>query len=211
MKNRNLRTLTVVAALSMVVGVSLSAFPLGGDIAIGSQIPIVGTQNYHNITINITKEKTCYKASTFVWSSENVSNSYPYFNLTGTLRIHVNFDQTYQTWFPNILKLTNTSNLSGFFNVTIDQYAKIGPNFMNSTYSSIVTVYISDSIQSIGNMGTKLTNNTTSSPFNLSQNPGGTYYIGVHYTSPSALPSYIRSDLNSLGEYIYFNFQFKLD
>lgn len=209
MKKQNLRTLTAIVALAMIIGLSISAFPLGGDIAIGGSVPIVGTQNNHTITINIT-QKSCYKATTFVWSQQNVSLEYPYYNFSGTLRVHVNFDQTDRTCFPNVLQIVNNGNISGKFNLTIVKYAKIGSYVLNSTYTSTISIFIKHNLQYPAYMGTELKNNTPAGPFNLYNYPEVSYYIGLNYTEPTGLPSSVQSNLNSLGEYIYFSFDFQL-
>ena len=55
------------------------------------------------------------------------------------------------------------------------------------------------------NMGTELFNNETEGPFPLYPSNEVSYYFGVLYTAPPALPSHVQQNLNALGEYITFH------
>lgn len=141
-----------------------------------------------------------YHASTFEWNYTMVNNT-----LTGTLRIHVNFNQTTNTEFWNILEMLNPGNITGNFTVTIKQYAKMGSTtYINDTYTQNVSVYMSHTWQSTANPGIRLYNNTSSGPYQLYPSDEVSYYIGVIYTVPTYPPH--TSNYNSFGEYIDFYF-----
>ncbi len=214
MTTQKSRAILAGTSLALIAMLAIAAFPLGGDIAIIGGIPIIGTQNTTNQTPNITTEKICcgcQKATTFVWTPYNGTYAYPYYNYTGTLRVHVNFDQAITVYFPNVLAVINGGNLSGAFNLTIIQTAKIGSTYLSAYYTQFITVYINHDWQNSSNMGTLLTNNTAAGPFQLYNYPPASYYIGVVYTIPSGLPPYVQSNLNALGQYITFNFAVQLN
>lgn len=142
-----------------------------------------------------------YHASTFEWNYTMVNNT-----MTGTLRVHVNFNQTTNSEFWNVLEMVNPGNITGNFTVRIVQYAKMGSNYyLNDTYTQNVSVYISHTWQTNSSPGTRLYNNTSEGPFQLYPSNEVSYYIGIIYTVPTYPPE--TSNYNSFGEYVDFYFQ----
>lgn len=213
MTRQKSRAIVAGTSLALITMLAIAAFPLGGDIAIIGSIPIIGTENtQHNITIDLTTQKVCgcHKATTFEWTVYDANYSYPYYNFTGTLRVHVNFAQASTSYFPNILEVINSNNLTGTFNLSIVKTAKIGSDVLSSYYTQFISVYIKHHWQTSSSMGTLLTNNTSTGPYDLYNYPPVSYYIGVKYTIPGGLPPYVQSNLNALGQYIDFNFDVRL-
>ena len=64
--------------------------------------------------------------------------------------------------------------------------------------------------QTTSSRGVELLNSTLEGPFALYPSNHVSYYIGVIYTEPQNLPSYVQQDLNALGEYITFSFYITL-
>lgn len=145
-----------------------------------------------------------YKSSTFQWNYTIVNNT-----LNGTLRVHVNFNESTTTDFWNIMEMINPGNLTGSFNVTVVQWAQMGSQvLLNATYTQNVSVYMSHTWQNNNSPGSRLYNNTEAGPFVLYPSNEVSYYIGVIYTQPTYPPS--PSNSNSFGEYLNFHFTLHL-
>lgn len=186
--------LSIVVAAPLVYGdVMVSGTLYGKTIEVK---PVIDLKNVTNVS---------YKGATFQWTPGNSTFIYPYLNFTGTLRVHVNFCVANTVDFWNILELNNSDNLSGSFKVNITQTARIGNYVLNKTYTSTISTWMSHSWQTDTNKGTELFNNETEGPFQLYPSNEVSYYFGVIYTEPPALPSYVQQNLNALGEYITFH------
>ena len=203
-KSKNLRSRHLILAFTVLVSIIVAAPIIYGDVMISGTIygktfevqPIIELNNVTNVS---------YKGATFQWVPGNSTFNYPYLNFTGTLRVHVNFCVATTVDFWNILELNNTDNLSGSFKVNITQSARIGNYTLNQTYTSTISTWMSHSWQTDTNKGTELFNNETEGPFQLYPSNEVSYYFGVIYIEPPALPSNVQQNLNALGEYITFH------
>ena len=202
--SKNLRSRHLILAFTVLVSILVAAPIIYGDVMISGTIygktfevqPIIELNNVTNVS---------YKGATFQWVPGNSTFNYPYLNFTGTLRVHVNFCVATTVDFWNILELNNTDNLSGSFKVNITQSARIGNYTLNQTYTSTISTWMSHSWQTGTNKGTELFNNETEGPFPLYPSNEVSYYFGVIYIEPPALPSNVQQNLNALGEYITFH------
>lgn len=162
------------------------------------------SQSVTSPPVVVTPPGVCYKGATFAWNYSMVNDT-----MSGTLRIHVNFNVTSNTEFWNVLELLNPGNMTGNFTMKIIQYAKMGSDYyLNDTYTDSVSVYINHYWQSSGNPGVRLYNNTVAGPFDLYPSSMTSYYFGIIYTAPEYPPH--TSDYNSFGEYVDFFIQFTL-
>ncbi|MHB1709129.1 MAG: hypothetical protein ACYCT2_06625 [Thermoplasmataceae archaeon] len=198
---RNFIILPVVAFLV----IAMSLVPVYSEVGTGAYVNGHGVPLSPPITVVLTPNVT-YKATTFVWSPGNSTVGLSYDNLSGSLRVHVNFDQANTTNFLNILQIINSGNLSGNMSVIIDKTARIGNYTLNSSYTSTLAVYISHTWQTENDVCIILQNNTQQGPFPLYKLPQVSYYIGLNYTQPQSLPSNVSSNFNALGQYISFVF-----
>ena len=195
----------VVVCLSILIVAPL----IYGDVMISGSVQVVAVQKVPVIEINNTTNVS-YKGGTFQWMPGNSTYTINNYTLNGTLRVHVNFAVSNTIYFWNILELNNTGNISGSFNVSISQVARIGPYTLNSSYTKTISVWMDHNWQTTSNPGVQLLNNTIEGPFALYPSNQVSYYIGVIYTEPQNLPSYVQQDLNALGEYITFSFYITL-
>ena len=195
----------VVVCLSILIVAPL----IYGDVMISGSVQVVAVQKVPVIEINNTTNVS-YKGGTFQWMPGNSTYTINNYTLNGTLRVHVNFAVSNTIYFWNILELNNTGNISGSFNVSISQVARIGHYTLNSSYTKTISVWMDHNWQTTSNPGVQLLNNTIEGPFALYPSNQVSYYIGVIYTEPQNLPSYVQQDLNALGEYITFSFYITL-
>ena len=210
LKNKNASTkkifkIGIVIVLSLLVVAPL----IYGDVMISGNIQVVAVQKVPVIEINNTTNVS-YKGGTFQWMPGNSTYSINNYTLNGTLRVHVNFAVSNTIYFWNILELNNTGNISGSFNVSISKVARIGPYTLNSSYTKTISVWMDHNWQTTSSPGVELLNSTLEGPFALYPSNHVSYYIGVIYTEPQNLPSYVQHDLNALGEYITFSFYITL-
>lgn len=220
--------ITLATAVFFVISPSIST----ADVAVTGTVMVQGHLLTPPITVIPTPNVT-YKATTFniTWNVENGTITNNYYNFTGVLRVHVNWNETTTGYFWNILELINNANYNGNFTVEIFQYAKMGPSYVNNTTSDLV-VYIDHNWQTTSNPGMLLKDNVSNGPLPLYPSSQVSYYLGVNYTDPFAdtaslpsppplppppMPAKAASPLplsktpndNSLGEYVYFNFVVK--
>ncbi len=214
--------ITLATAVFFVISPSIST----ADVAVTGTVMVQGHLLTPPITV-ITTPNVTYKATTFEWSVENGTITNNYYNFTGLLRVHVNWNESTTHYFWNILELVNNANYTGNLTVEIFQYAKMGSSYVNNTTSDLV-VYIDHNWQTTNNPGTLLRDNVSTGPLKLYPSNEVSYYLGVNYTDPftvsttllppppplqskSASPHNLlgTSDDNSLGEYVYFNFVVK--
>lgn len=189
-----------VLVTAVVISIVLATPQVSGDI-LGQGI-IKMEQTVVPPPVIVPPSNVSYQASTFVWNYTMVNNT-----MSGTLRVHVNFNVTTNTEFWNILQMINPGNVTGNFTVKIVQYAKMGSTtLLNDTYTQNVSVYISHTWQTTSNPGVRLYNNTSEGPFSLYPSNEVSYYIGIIYTVPTYPPG--NSNYNSFGEYVNFYFQF---
>ncbi len=200
---------TLKVAIIVVLSVLIVAPLIYGDVMISGNIQVVAVQKVPVIEINNTTNVS-YKGGTFQWMPGNSTYSINNYTLNGTLRVHVNFNVSNTIYFWNILELNNTGNLSGHFNVSISKVARIGNYTLNSSYTDTISVWMDHNWQTTSNPGVQLLNNTIEGPFALYPSNQVSYYIGVIYTEPQNLPSYVQQNLNALGEYITFSFYITL-
>lgn len=195
----------VVVALSFIVICPL----IYADVMVSGNIQVVAIQKVPVIEINNTTNVS-YKGGTFEWIPGNSTYTITNYTLNGTLRVHVNFNVSNTIYFWNILELNNTGNLTGNFNVSISKVARIGNYVLNSSYTDTISVWMDHDWQTKASHGVQLLNNTMGGPFALYPAGQISYYIGVIYSQPQGLPSYVQQNLNALGEYITFNFYITL-
>lgn len=187
-----------IIGLAVVFSAMVIMPQASGDIL--GQGVIKMTQTVTSPPIIVPPCNVTYKGSTFEWNYTIVNNT-----MSGTLRVHVNFNVTKNTEFWNILEMLNPGNVNGNFTVKIVQWAKMGSLvLLNDTYTQNVSVFISHTWQTSSNPGTRLYNNTQAGPFMLYPSSQVSYYIGIIYTVPMYPPS--NSDYNSFGEYVDFYF-----
>lgn len=190
-----------IASVVVVFALLISLSAATGDIIVAGNFTF--GLHYEPPSIEINKTNKCYKGTTFEWNTSVVNNS-----TVGVLRVHVNFNTTNTHEYWNVLSIWNTGNTTGNITALITKTAKIGSYVLNETYTSTISVYINHEWQSQYNPGIELMNNTTSTPLPLYPAGQVSYYIGIVYTIPPDLPSWVNSNLNSLGEYITFTFTF---
>lgn len=201
-KERSILKSLAIIALSVIFSAMVVMPQASGDIL--GQGVIKMTQTVTPPPIIEHPSNVTYQGSTFVWNYTVVNNT-----LTGTLRVHVNFNVTNNSEFWNILQMINPGNLSGNFTVKIVQWAKMGSQILlNETYTQNVSVYMSHTWQTNSSPGTRLYNNTQAGPFQLYPSNQVSYYIGIIYTVPTYPPG--NSNYNSFGEYVDFYFQLSL-
>ena len=210
MKNKNanrgkILKVAIVVCLSILIVAPL----IYGDVMISGSVQVVAVQKVPVIEINNTTNVS-YKGGTFQWMPGNSTYTINNYTLNGTLRVHVNFAVSNTIYFWNILELNNTGNIRGSFNVSISQVARIGPYTLNSSYTKTISVWMDHNWQTTSSPGVELLNSTLEGPFVLYPSNHVSYYIGVIYTEPQKLPSYVQQDLNALGEYITFSFYITL-
>ena len=200
---------TLKVAIIVILSILIVAPLIYGDVMISGNIQVVAVQKVPVIEINNTTNVS-YKGGTFQWIPGNSTYSINNYTLNGTLRVHVNFNVSNTIYFWNILELNNTGNLSGSFNVSISKVARIGNYTLNSSYTKTISVWMDHNWQTTASPGVELMNNTVQGPFVLYPSGQVSYYIGVIYTEPQNLPSYVQQDLNALAEYITFSFYITL-
>lgn len=192
----------LIVGLAVIFSIMVVTPQASGDIL--GQGVIKMTQTVTSPPIIVPPCNVTYKGATFEWNYTMVNDT-----MTGTLRVHVNFNVTSNTEFWNVLELLNPGNISGNFTVKITQWAKMGSQVLfNDTYTQNLSVYISHTWQTSSNPGTRLYNNTEAGPFMLYPSNQVSYYIGVIYTVPTYPPG--TSDYNSFGEYVDFYFNFTM-
>lgn len=223
MKKGGVRWFSILIALAIALFFVISPSLSTADVAVTGSITVVG----HLITppVKVIRTNFTYKATTFNWTLENGTLTDQYYNFTGLLRVHVNWNETSMTNFWNILELVNTANFHGNMTVEISQYAKMGDSYVNS-YTSYLVVYIDHNLQTDANHGTILKDNSTTSPLPLYPSNEVSYYFGVVYNDPfvdpslplppppGPLPQTPHSETtnnNALGEYVVFNFHIKFN
>ena len=217
--------MTLATAVFFVISPSIST----ADVAVTGKVMAQGHLLTPPITVT-TNPNAIYKATTFVWSEENGNITNNYYNFTGLLRVHVNWNESTTHYFWNILELVNNANYTGNLTVEIFQYAKMGSSYVNSTTSDLV-VYIDHDLQTTNSPGILLRDNVSTGPLKLYPSNEVSYYLGVNYTDPFLDPAVLpppplppppmsgsltsphnllgTSNDNSLGEYVYFNFVVK--
>ena len=217
--------ITLATAVFFVISPSISI----ADVAVTGTVMAQGHLIGPPITV-ISNPNATYKATTFVWSEENGNITNNYYNFTGLLRVHVNWNESTTHYFWNILELVNNANYTGNLTVEIFQYAKMGSSYVNSTTSDLV-VYIDHDLQTTNSPGILLRDNVSTGPLKLYPSNEVSYYLGVNYTDPFLDPAVLpppplppppmsgsltsphnllgTSNDNSLGEYVYFNFVVK--
>lgn len=187
-----------VALLAVTLSIVVASPQASGDIL--GQGMFKMTQTVVPPPVVIPPCNVSYCGATFAWNYTMVNNT-----MTGTLRVHVNFNVTQNTEFWNVLEMLNPGNITGNFTVKIVQYAKMGSTtYLNDTYTQNVSVYMSHTWQTTTNPGTRLYNNTAAGPFILYPSNQVSYYIGIIYTVPTYPPH--TSNYNSFGEYVDFYF-----
>ncbi|CAC11527.1 hypothetical protein [Thermoplasma acidophilum] len=183
------------------MSIALISIPADGEVMVVSHANGTGVQIQRPITINITSNATKYKGATFVWDIQNGTVSGNYVNITGLLRIHVNWDVSDTNYFVNILSINSGTLKNASFNVSLDQIAKQANKVLNNSETSTLTVYIKQGLQSSSSMGTVLNNQTIEGPFNITYPTFTPYYIGFYYAQPP-------DTNNSVGQYLNFTFDF---
>ena len=151
------------------------------------------------LTVNLTPNATEYKGATFAWYPGNGTLEGNTYNFSGLLRIHVNWDVANTNYFLNILRIYDTGNLTGSFNLTLIHTAKQANQELGSQETSALSVYMKHGYQSESNLGTLIENNTLTGPFPLYPLPEVSYYIGFYYIQPP-------DTNNSVGQYLNFTF-----
>ena len=225
MKKSGLRWLSILIALAIALFFVISPSLSTADVAVTGSIMVVGHLLGPPVQVIRTPNVT-YKATTFDWTVENGTLTDQYYNFTGLLRVHVNWNETSMTDFWNILELVNAANFHGNLTVEISQYAKIGSSY-NDSYTSYLVVYMDHSWQTNASHGTLLKDNVSTAPMLLYPPNQVSYYFGVVYNDPflsadpppplpppgpGPLPQILQSgtpDHNALGEYVVFNFHIK--
>ena len=228
-KNRVARSVLIFITLATAVFFVISPSISTADVAVNGTVLVQGHLFTPPITVNVTRNVT-YKATTFEWSVENGTITNNYYNFTGLLRVHVNWNESTTHYFWNILELVNNANYTGNLTVEIFHYAKMGSSYVNSTTSDLV-VYIDHDLQTTNSPGILLRDNVSTAPLKLYPSNEISYYLGVNYTDPFLDPAVLpppplppppmsgslpsphnllgTSNDNSLGEYVYFNFVVK--
>ena len=151
------------------------------------------------LTVNLTPNATEYKGATFAWYPGNGTLQGNTYNFSGLLRIHVNWDVANTNYFLNILRIYDTGNLTGSFNLTLIHTAKQANEELGSQETSALSVYMKHGYQSSSDLGTLIENDTLTGPFPLYHLPAISYYIGFYYTEPPDIN-------NSVGQYLNFTF-----
>ncbi len=151
------------------------------------------------LTVNLTPNATEYKGATFAWYPGNGTIEGNTYNFSGLLRVHVNWAVANTNYFLNILRIYDTGNLTGVFNLTLIHTAKQANQELGSQEVSALSVYMNHQYQSDTNLGTLIENNTLTGPFPLYHLPEVSYYIGFYYTQPPDIN-------NSVGQYLNFTF-----
>ena len=151
------------------------------------------------LTVNLTPNATEYKGATFAWYPGNGTLQGNTYNFSGLLRIHVNWDVANTNYFLNILRIYDSGNLTGSFNLTLIHTAKQSNEELGSQETSALSVYMKHSYQSSSDLGTLIENDTLTGPFPLYHLPAVSYYIGFYYTEPPDIN-------NSVGQYLNFTF-----
>ncbi|WP_297217014.1 hypothetical protein [Thermoplasma sp.] len=185
----------------ILIAIALIAIPAEGDVMIISHANGTGFLLQKPIIINLTSNATEYKGATFVWTIENGTVSGNYINITGVLRIHVNWNVSNTDYFLNILSIGNGLDKNASFNLTLDQIAKQANKVLNSSETSALTVYIKEGYQNESSLGTIIYNQTLEGPFNMQYPNFIPYYIGFYYEKPP-------DTNNSVGQYLNFTFNF---
>jgi len=151
------------------------------------------------LTVNLTPNATEYKGATFAWYPGNGTLQGNTYNFSGLLRIHVNWDVANTSYFLNILRIYDTGNLTGSFNLTLIHTAKQANQELGSNETSALSVYMKHGYQSSSDLGTLIENDTLTGSFPLYHLPAVSYYIGFYYTEPPDIN-------NSVGQYLNFTF-----
>ena len=151
------------------------------------------------LTVNLTPNATEYKGATFTWYPGNGTLQGNTYNFSGLLRIHVNWDVANTNYFLNILRIYDTGNLTGSFNLTLIHTAKQANEELGSQETSALSVYMKHGYQTSSDLGTLIENDTLTGPFPLYHLPAVSYYIGFYYTEPPDIN-------NSVGQYLNFTF-----
>ena len=193
--------------IGTVIAVALAVFMI---LTVFSQtafatVQVTGTSNVNvneisaPLTVNLTPNATEYKGATFAWYLGNGTLQGNTYNFSGLLRIHVNWDVANTNYFLNILRIYDTGNLTGSFNLTLIHTAKQANEELGSQETSALSVYMKHSYQSSSDLGTLIENDTLTGPFPLYHLPAVSYYIGFYYTEPPDIN-------NSVGQYLNFTF-----
>ena len=105
-------------------------------------VQVTGTSNVNineisaPLTVNLTPNATEYKGATFAWYPGNGTLQGNTYNFSGLLRIHVNWDVANTNYFLNILRIYDTGNLTGSFNLTLIHTAKQANEELGSQINS---------------------------------------------------------------------------
>ncbi len=193
--------------IGTVIAVALAVFMI---LTVFSQtsfatVQVTGTSNVNineipaPLTVNLTPNATEYKGATFAWYPGNGTLQGNTYNFSGLLRIHVNWDVANTNYFLNILRIYDTGNLTGSFNLTLIHTAKQANEELGSQETSALSVYMKHGYQSSSDLGTLIENDTLTGPFPLYHLPAVSYYIGFYYTEPPDIN-------NSVGQYLNFTF-----
>ncbi len=190
--------LTIAVFMALFIA---TALPAHGEVAVYTQVYGTGVQISPMAEINLTRNASEYKGATITWTPQNVTLDGNYYNLTGIVRVHVNWDFNIKDYYIlNVISITNSGNRSGSFYITLLHYAKQANVYLNNSTVSALSAYIKLGYQSRSSLGTPILNNTRNGPFNLYPvyEP---YYIGFNYTRP-------LDTVNSVGQYLNFTFSF---
>lgn len=195
--------LSFVSFIVIIFFFSVISIPSYGDVQIGSEVKVIGTEGVPPIMINMTTNSTSYKGATFAWYPENGTIQGQYFNFTATLRIHQNWNNLSLTdiYYLNVMQIVDLSNASGSFNLTMIHTAKQANNVLGSSETNNLTMYIKHGYQSLQDLGTFVPANSTTGPYTLYHLPEVSYYIGFNYTRPP-------DTANSVGQYFNLSFNF---
>ena len=190
-----------VIAIALAVFMILTVFSQTSFAA----VQVTGTANVTineisaPLTVNLTPNATEYKGATFAWYPGNGTLQGNTYNFSCLLRIHVNWDVANTNYFLNILRIYDTGNLTGSFNLTLIHTAKQANEELGSQETSALSVYMKHGYQSSSDLGTLIENDTLTGPFPLYHLPAVSYYIGFYYTEPPDIN-------NSVGQYLNFTF-----
>ena len=193
--------------IGTVISVALAVFMI---LTVFSQtafatVQVTGTSNVNineisaPLSVNLTPNATEYKGATFAWYPGNGTLQGNTYNFSGLLRIHVNWDVANTNYFLNILRIYDTGNLTGSFNLTLIHTAKQANDELGSQETFTLSVYMKHGYQSSSDLGTLIENDTLTGPFPLYHLPAVSYYIGFYYTEPPDIS-------NSVGQYLNFTF-----
>lgn len=127
---------------------------------------------------------------------------------TGVIQVHVQFNSSAPITNPylilNVLSVFNTGNLTGNFTMSINQSARAGGQYLPSSYSTYLKVYMKHNLQTNSSLGTLILDNTSFVfSFYHSNSTNPMYYIGFNYSKPPAPPPPIKPNAQ-IQQYVNF-------